>query len=136
MRCANRWRCEPLALRLPSPRQAGGLSGGCRFLCVCVCARRGVRRFLRNKDALGAVRGWDGETEGLPESSRDGGAGAGRGEAERDSCGAACPGFVAIRAGLGGCLGLVAGLWVRPAEDCRNLRPSWKKGSSKVKEVN
>lgn len=102
-------------------------------LCLCLCASRG-QAVPWEQGCPDAVRGWDGETEGLPESSRDGGAGVRGGEAEQDSCG--CPGFVAVRAGLGGCLGLVVGFWVRPAEDCRNMRPSWRKGSSEVKKVN
>lgn len=94
---------------------------------------REVRRFLGNKDALTQCGAGTGKQD-LTESSRDGGAGARGEEAEQDSCG--CPGFVLIRAGLGGCLGLVVGFWVRSAEDCRNLRPSWRKGSSEVKKVN
>lgn len=47
-----------------------------------------------------------------------------------------CSVFMGVGAGLSRCLVLLVSFWVSPAEGYRNLRPSWKKGSSKVKKVN
>lgn len=47
-----------------------------------------------------------------------------------------CSVFMGVGAGVSSCLVLLVSFWVSPAEGYRNVRPSWKKGSSKVKKIN